>query len=165
MFALFKFKGWHDAKKIIKSLSEMGQEIQRKELKFPSKIWHWTIRKEMQWSGIRKITRFSHFLMTTKPNSLSLALSIISSYIHISLHTHTCAFVFNIWQDADLWITQCQNKETRFTPSKKENLLKNLVKLGSLLSLKENHTRNPPFESNSPYESSLFLPGSPFDQI
>ena len=99
------------------------------------------------------------------PNSLSLALSIISSYIHISLHTHTHTFVFNVWLDAELWITQCQNKETRSTPFKEENLPKNPIKLGGLLSPREDHTRSLPFESNSFYESNLFPSDDPFDQI
>ena len=74
------------------------------------------------------------------PKSLSLALNIISSYIHISLHTHTYTFVFNVWQDANLWITRWQNKETRSTPFKEENLPKNSVKLRGLLFSREDHT-------------------------
>ena len=96
------------------------------------------------------------------------ALQSLHHYIivpHIISHANTHTFVFNVWQDTDLWITQCQNKKTRSTLFKEESLPKNLVKLEGLLSPKEDHTWNLPFESNLFYESSLFPPSNPFDQI
>ena len=86
--------------------------------------------------------------------------------LHFSTsHANTHTFVFNVWQDTYLWITQCQKKETRSTSLKEESLPKNPIKLKSLLSPKEDHIRSLFFESNSFDESSLFPQGNPFDQI
>ena len=96
------------------------------------------------------------------------ALQSLHHYItvpHITSHANTHTFVFNVWQDTYLWITQCQNKETRSTPVKEGSLTKNPVELKELLFPREDHTRSLPFESNSFYESSLFPLGNPFDQF
>ena len=51
---------------------------------------------------------------------------------HMQIHIHSCSMFDKI----DLWITQCQNKETSSTSFKEESLPKNLVKLEGLLSPK-----------------------------
>ena len=63
------------------------------------------------------------------------ALQSLHHYIivpHITSHANTHTFVFNIWQDTDLWITQCQNKETSSTPFKEESLPKNPIDKGQI---------------------------------
>ena len=75
-----------------KPISKVGQEIQEENPKYG--IWQYGRKRNGQ--------EFERLLESTilwgqpKPNSLSLAWSIINSYIHISLHIHTHTFVFNI---------------------------------------------------------------------
>ena len=117
------------------------------------------IQKGMQRLGIRRITQFNHSLITSKTQQFEPCIKhhkLIHSHLITYIYTHTYAFVYNIWQNIDLWITRCQNKETRSTSFKEKSLLKNPVKLEGLLSLREYHTWNLPFASNSFYESSLF---------
>ena len=116
------------------------------------------------WSRIERIIWSSYFSYIEQ-NRICSSFNIITSLHYIPSHANTHTFVSNIWQDTDLWITQCQNKEIRSIPFKEENLHKNPVKPRSLLSSREDHTQSLLFESNSFCESNLFPPGYTFDQI
>ena len=81
---------------------------------------------------------------------------------HMQIHIHLCS----MFDKTQIFGShKCQNKETRSTPFKKKSLPENPVKLEELSSPRKDHTRSLPFESNSFYESSLFLLGNTFDQV
>ena len=59
-----------------------------KKIKVQSKVWHRTIRKEMQWSEIWKITRFNHSLMTSKTQQFEPCIK-----HHKLIHSHLITYI------------------------------------------------------------------------
>ena len=76
-----------------KAYLKSGTRNTWRKLKFPSKIWHLTIRKEIQWSESRKITRFKHSLKTSRIQQFEPCIK-HHKLIHSHLIKYACTYIF-----------------------------------------------------------------------
>ena len=82
-----------------------------RKLKFPSKVWHLTIQKGIQWSGIWKITWFNHSLMTNRIQQFEPCIKhhkLIHSYL--ITYTYICVQCLSRRRSLDHTMTKQKNK-------------------------------------------------------
>ena len=179
MFTLLRFWGQLHIFKL-KNQSKASLRNGARNTRRKSKVWRLAIRKEMQWTGIRKITRVNHSLRTSKTQQLKPCMKhhkLVHSHLITYTYTYICVQYLTGHKSLDHTMSKQGNKihsiqgrelnqessQTRkFTFSKRRSHLKSffwsnltyVLVLGLSLSI----------WSNPPYVSALDYLYS-FDQI
>ena len=128
-----------------KSLSQKWGKKYKKKIKVSTKVWHWTVQNEIQWSGIRQITRFNHSLMTSKTHQFEPGIK-----HHKLIHSHLITYTY---------ICTCVPYLTRFksldhTMSKQRNKIHSIQ--GRELTQKSSQTRGFTFSKRRSRSKSSF---------
>ena len=96
-----------------KASFKSGARNTRRKLKLPSRVQHWIIRKETQWSGIQKITRFNHYLTTSKTQQFEPCIThykLIHSHLITYTYTYICIQYLSGYRSLDHMISKQRNK-------------------------------------------------------